>query len=469
MRRASPLDASYLSGETGSWHMHAGALVVLDPATAPEPLTADRVRELVRRRLPLLDPLRKRLVEVPLGLDRPLWVEDAEPDLYHHVRPVGVPAPGGPRQLADLVGSLFSYQLDRSRPLWELWVVDGLDDGRVAVLVKVHHALVDATRGAALYEALLDPRPDAPLDRPAGPSRGTERVPSDVELVLGALISVAGTPWRMARTAAHLARAAAGMVRLRASAEGGGVTFPFQAPRTSLNQPITSRRGLAFVSTPLEDVKTVKRAFGTTVGDVVLALCGGSLRRYLEARGELPDRPLVAQVPVAVRIGDTGDRRANAVSVMAAALGTHLADPVERLQAVQASTRSAALVHRSLGDDPVLEIARAAPPAVMAAGVRAYTRLRLSEHHPPAFNLIVSSVPGPRVPLYTAGARLVALYPMGPLLDGGGLNITAVSHADRMDLGFLVCPDVVPDPWTLADVIPDELETLRKAAERVAA
>lgn len=470
MQRLSGMDASFVYGETPSWHMHAGTLVVLDPSTAPQGFDTGTLRTLFEARAGLLGPFLRRLVEVPFGLDRPVWVDAPLLDLDCHIHRVGVPRPGGQRELGALVGDLFAYKLERDRPLWEIWFIDGLEDGNVGLLVKVHHALVDGARGARLYELLFDLTPDAPFDRPDIPEVRGERVPSAWEMALRALPRLAATPLRAARTAGDLAGSGLRMLRFHRTAEWPSVTFPFQAPRTSLNHAITSHRGFAFCSVPLSEVKVIKNAFSVTVNDVVLGICAGGLRRYLADRGELPAKPLVAQIPVAVHVGDgapsSGQTWGNAVAVMGATLGTHIDDPAERLRAIHASTRSAKLMHRALGDDLILDLADVAPPAVLAAGVRAYSRLRLSERHPPVFNLIISNVQGPPIPLYVAGARLVANYPIGPLLDGGGLNITVISYLDGVDFGFAVCPEIVEDPWSLVDATKAAFAELQKAATR---
>lgn len=219
---------------------------------------------------------------------------------------------------------------------------------------------------------------------------------------------------------------------------------------------------------PLSGVKTVKNAFSVTVNDVVLGICAGALRRYLADGDELPDKPLIAQIPVAVHVDNEGDASGgtwgNATSVMGAALPTQLDDPVERLRAIHASTHSAKAMQHALGDDLILDLADVLPPGLLAAGIRTYSRLRIVDHHPPIFNLIVSNVQGPPLPLYIAGARLEASYPIGPLIDGGGLNITVLSYLDRIDFGFVVCPEIVENPWRIADAVSEAFTELEQAA-----
>ncbi|MGO8870646.1 MAG: WS/DGAT/MGAT family O-acyltransferase [Acidimicrobiales bacterium] len=472
MQRLSGMDASFVYGETPSWHMHAGALVVLDPSTAPHGFDVVRLRSLFEARAGSLGPFLRRLVEVPFGLDRPAWVDDPHLDLDRHVRRVGVPTPGGPRELGALVGDLFAFKLERDRPLWEVWFIEGLEERRVALLVKVHHALVDGARGARLYELLFDATPDAPLERPGTPEVRSERIPSEWEMALRALPRLAGTPLRAARAICQLGPSALGMLRFHNTPEWPGATFPFQAPRTSLNQTITAHRGFAFCSVPFAGVKAIKDAFSVTVNDVVLGICAGALRRYLADRGELPAKPLIAQIPIAVHVDDGGGPSAgvwgNAVAVMGAALATQLDDPADRLRAIHASTSRAKVMHEALGGDLILDLAEVAPPGILAAGVRAYSRFHLSEHHPPIFNLIISNVRGPPIALYVAGARLVANYPIGPLLDGGGLNVTVISYLDHIDFGFAVCSEIVQDPWLLVDATAAAFAELKEAATRSA-
>ncbi len=455
-------------GETRNSHLHLGTLAVLDPSTAGGGFDVDRLRSLFEARAGLLGPFSRRLVEVPFGLDRPGWVDDPHLDLHRQIRSVGLPGPHGPRELGALVGDLLTRKLEPGRPLWEVWYIDGLEDGRVALLTKMHHCLADGVRGSHLYEILYDLEPDAALKREGPPAPLGERIPSGWEMALRSLPHLVTTPLRIARTTGRLGRSAVRMLGVRNSPEGPAITLPFQAPRTSLNGSITPHREFAYSSIPLSGVKAIKNTFSVTVNDVVLTICGGALRRYLADRDELPGKPLIAQIPVAVHLdGGAGspDRPwGNATTIMGAALATHLDDPVERLRAIHASTQSGKAMQKALGDDLILDLADMVPPGLLAAGVRAYNWLRLANYHPPIFNLILSSVPGPDFPLYIGGARLVASYPIGPLLDGGGLNITAISYLGNIDFGYVVCPEIVEDPWQIAAATSVAFTELEKAA-----
>ncbi len=444
--------------------MNVGALLELDPATASSVFNVERVRTLLAHRLDRLGPFRQRLVSVPLGLDRPYWVDDEDIDLRQHVNAYQVPTPGGRDELGTAVGELLARKLDRRRPLWEIWLLEGLSNGRVALLVKAHHSLFDGVAGSRLYEQLCDLEPEAPVERPAGPPEPGSGRPSTLALWSDAVLTTATMPLRLIRGGYQVARSGVGLLRFRSTDHWRTATFPFQAPRTSLNGLLTPRRSFAFCSVPLEDAQAIKQALGITLNDVVLTVTAGALRHYLESRGERTDRPLIAQIPIVVGThGPVDDRRTrgNALSVIGASLATQVDDLIDRARTIHASTESAKGMHRALGEQLVEELARFAPPALLARLIRVYSQLGLAMRHPPIFSLIVSNVPGPPVPLYVAGARVIAGYPIGPLLDGGGLNVTAISYNDSLGFGLCVCPDIVPDAWQLADATKAAFTELR--------
>jgi WS/DGAT/MGAT family acyltransferase len=463
MQRLTGLDAAFLNLETPAAHMHVMAVAVLDPRTAPGPVNAARVRRLVEDRLHLIPPFRRRLVEVPFGLHHPLWVEDPGFDLDFHVRAAALPAPGGTAELADFVGEVASRPLNRSRPLWQLWVVEGLADGRVGIVAKVHHAAIDGASGVEVLAQLVDLEPEAPAAADPVPWQ-PDRVPGDLELVLGSALSLARQPVRAARAARNLVRAGVRLTRrMRSEPVSSGV--PFMTPRLPWNDELTPHRRVAFANVAFDDVLRVKRAFGVTVNDVVLAVVAGALRRHLEAAAALVDRPLVAAVPVSVRAESERSRAGNRVSTLFTQLPAHLDDPAERLRAVAEVTRGAKRVHEDLGPETLAELTEVVAPAVLAGGARLYSQLRLASRVRPAINLIVSNVPGPGFPLYLAGARLERLYPMGPILEGVGLNVTVMSYCGGVDVGFMACRETAGDLDRLAAAVPDALAELGKAAD----
>jgi len=465
MRKVDSAGAGFLYGETAGWHMHVSALLILDPTDAPR-FSFEAVRRGYARRLARAPDLRARLAGAPLGLDRPVLVDDPEFDLDAHFHRTEVPAPGTSREVTDLAASLICRKLDRSRPLWEAWFIDGLEDGRVALVVKIHHALVDGVSGMHLAGLIMD------LEREAGPDAepatppAPEPAPSSAELGLGAVRLLAALPWRSARFANQLARQTATFARHMLGPEPPPRAF--SAPRTRLNRIIGTERRLAVTTLPMDDILTVKTAFGATVNDVVLALIGGALRGYLGARGELPSAPLVAQVPVSVRTEQTLGEMGTQVVNMFTTLATDVADIAERLRVIQSVTTRAKDYQQAIFADRAIALPDLAPPFVLGLAARAFTGLGLERWLPPVYNVIVSDVRGSPVDLYVAGARVEAIYPLGPLLLGSALNVTALSNRDGMDIGFLATPEAVPDPWDLVALTEAELDRLLEAAHAVA-
>ena len=467
MERLSGLDATFLSIETPQGHMHVSMVSVWDAATMPGGYEFAKVRDLIESRLPRVPSFRRRLREVPFNLHFPVWVEDPDFDLDYHVRRVAVPAPGGIEELCDLAGDFCSRQLDRSRPLWEMLVVEGLDNGHIGLLAKVHHSTIDGVSGAEMMVHLFDlePEPAESIQDLASASE-PEHVPSDLEMVGYALRSLARQPLKMARTLPATVTSVVNLVRRRRSSEAGMAT-PFTAPRTPFNGAITPHRSVAVANLSLDDVKSIKRAFGTTVNDVVLALCSGALRRYLQGRDALPETSLIAVVPISVRTPDAeGDGEgSNQVSAMFANLASDLEDPVARLRAIAESTRGAKEEHNAIGAAMLQDWAEFAAPAVFARASRLYSSMRLADRHRPIHNVIISNVPGPPFPLYFAGARLVTLCPLGPVMEGAGLNITVLSYMDSIDVGLIACRELIPDLWALAGAFGESVDELKQAAK----
>lgn len=463
MQRLTGLDATFLYLETPSSHMHVAGLMVLDPASIEGGVTLDSVKEVYRQRLHLAPPFRRRLVEVPFGLHHPLWIEDPDFDIDYHIRGTALPAPGTREQLSTLVGRLSALQLDRTKPLWEVWVIEGLEDGNVAILSKVHHAAIDGASGNELTVALLDLTPDIAQHEPEE-EWVPDRVPTEMELLSYAATSLARQPVRVAKALSKTAGAA--MALRRRNREEPNLTpppSPFSAPRTSFNTAITPRRSFAFTSLSLPRVKAVKAAAGATVNDVVLALCAGALRSYLDAEGEQPDGPLVAMVPVSVRSEDEKDALGNRVTSMFASLATDIDDPVERLKVIHECMAEVKVQQKAIGADTLGDWAEFAAPALAGRAARLYSRTKMADRHRPLFNVTISNVPGPPFPLYSIGARMVANYPVGPIMDGGGINMTVMSYLDSLDFGVLACPDLVGDVWSITEGLQQALDDLVEA------
>ena len=466
MQRLTGLDAAFLALETPSSHMQVCAIAVLDPSTVPDTSYGtfyERVRALMEARMHLVPVLRRRLVEVPFSLQVPGWIEDPDFDIGYHLRRAALPAPGGPKELAAFAADVSSRPLDRSKPLWEAYVVEGLEHGYVAYITKIHHSLIDGIAGVAILSALFDLEADAPLE-PAIPAKEwrPEAVPSDAEMLARAMVALAQRPLKMFQAMTNFVPGAIRAIR-RARDQALDVALPLTAPRLSMNRTITAHRIISLSSVPLNDVKAVKNALGVTVNDVVLAVLTGALRTYLERRDELPDKPLVASIPTSVRdAADTGF--GNRVSSMFAALPVEQTDPVERVGSVARSMSGAKGVHEEVGGSALQDWAEVAAPALFNRAMRLYSRMRVGERLRPVINLIASNVPGPPWPLYFAGARLVAIHPFGPIFDDCGLNVTVISYLDHIDFGFIACHELAPDLDVLATAVPDALTELMKAA-----
>lgn len=464
----SGIDAAFLAVETPTNHMHVASLVLLDPLTAPVGWGFADLRGLVQSRLHLVPPFRRRVVEVPFGLEHPLWVEDPAFDLDHHLFRAALPGPGGEVELSTYAAQVVSRPLDRSRPLWEMHVIEGLESGQLGLLVKIHHAAIDGLLGAELLVQLLDLQPEPRAVAPEAPPWEPDTVPSVADLVAGALPSLAARPAALVEAA----RRTLDTVRLvRQRNEEATVPpppAPFSAPRTSINGPVTSLRRVAWAQVALEDVKVVKNAFACTVNDVVLAVCGGAVRTYMAGRDEHPDGDLVALVPVSVRGDDLLPTMANLLSPMLVSLATSVEDPVERLLAVAQSARMAKAQERDVGFGVVKDWAEVVVPALASTAAQWASRVRLADHVRPPCNVVVSNVPGPPIPLYLAGARVAALFPMGPVADGIGLNITVLSYMGRLYFGLVGDEAAVPAVGDIAGRVPPALEELAKAAAMAA-
>jgi diacylglycerol O-acyltransferase len=487
MRQLSPLDAQFLMIESPTTVGHVGSLIVLDPSTAPGGAwDLDTVRKVIEARLHLSPVFRQRLVEVPLGLTRPYWVDDPDFDIEFHIRELAIPAPGSDQQLGEQVARIHARALDRRRPLWELYVISGLAGGRAAVYSKVHHAAIDGVSGAEILASVLDIRPEPREVEPQTQPFVPRQLPSTVNLVRRGLSAMAANPVEVARTvpsalqyldqlpgagslgvARGITDVASTLGRLVGAAKrppASATARKLKAPRTALNGTITAHRRFAFDSVPLADIKTVRKRFGGTVNDIVMALCTSALRRWLLDHDSLPDGPLVAAVPVSVRRRGQSGAGGNQISVMLAELPTHLGDPEDRVVAMRAAMDEAKARFDAVPATLLRDLSVLVPTA--GSGLAARSLFNLATVPGPPFNLFISNVPGPQVPLYLAGADVEGVYPVSAVTSvTGALNITLFSYNGSLDFGLIACREMVPDVWNLIGYVKDALAELVKLSE----
>jgi WS/DGAT/MGAT family acyltransferase len=481
MRQLTSLDAQFLALESARQTGHVGGLAILDPSTAPGgKLDSSRIIALLEERLPALPPFRWKLAEVPLGLDFPYWIEDPDFDLNFHVREIALPTPGSDKQLSEQVARIMARPLDRSRPLWEVYVIHGLEAGHVAMLTKIHHAVIDGMSGAEIMGLLLDLSPEG--REPPEPVRtpDVEEKPGQLGMLARGLLGVPRYPVRLLRSlpstipnvdevpAIFGGIPGAGTVGRIASRVQGVVTDgttrgrnTLQAPKTKFNGRISPHRRFAFGQLPLDEVKEVKKARGVTVNDVVVSICAGAVRRWLVEHDDLPDEPLVAQIPVSVRTDEQIGTYGNRIMLMSAPLFTDVKGPVERLQRTHEAMVDMKERHKALPASLLQGANELIPPAVFSRAAQLTFRLSTSRPGRPAWNLVISNVPGPQFPLYLAGARLVANYPFSVITDGMGLNITVMSYDGNLDFGIVADYDLMPDVDKMIGWLRKELDALR--------
>ncbi|MBV9915724.1 MAG: wax ester/triacylglycerol synthase family O-acyltransferase [Solirubrobacterales bacterium] len=490
MRQLTSLDAQFLALESSRQAGHVGAVAVLDPSTRPNGrLELADIHNMIAERLPLLPPFRWRLKQVPLGLDYPYWIDDPDFDLEYHVRELALAPPPTDEKLAEQVARIFSRPLDRTRPLWEVYVIHGLADGHVAVMTKIHHAVIDGMSGAEIMGVLLDLSPEG-WELPPEPPETMglpERDPGEAEMLVRGVLGAPRYGLRVARALPStlpniedvavfaqlpgvktLGRTSARLARLLRGGEPRVLEHTdLTPPRTSFNGRVSPHRRFAFGALGLSEVKAVKNAHGCTVNDVVLSVCAGALRRWLIEHDDLPDAPLVAQVPVSVRSEEQAGTYGNRIGMLSVPLFTNVDDPVERLRRTHEAMLLVKERHKAMPADLLQDATQFIPPAVFARASR--ITFSLAAARKPIWNLVVSNVPGPQLPLYMAGARLVANYPVSVITDGMGLNITVMSYEGHLDFGIVADREQMRDVWKLIGWLGESLEELLPVDEVPAA
>ena len=443
-QRLSGLDASFLHLETDTQPLQVFSVLELDTATIPGGYRFDRFRDELSARVQAVPAFREKVSDSVLNLDHPVWEADSDFAIDRHVHRIALQTPGDRAEFGEICSRLAGLPLDRRRPLWEMWVIEGLggsvDNGRLAVLLKMHHAAADGVTYTTLLSQLFSTEPEAPPPDPVQAAVAT----SPLRIAIGGLARLVIRPLLLILNVLP-ATLRAVVDTVRRAASGRAMAAPFCAPRTALNARLTAHRNVAFAQLDLDDVKRVKNHFGVTVNDVVMALVGGVLRQFLLDRGELPRSSLVALVPASVH--QPSDRTArNQVSGMFARLQTHIADPVERLRALAEANTNAKEHTSAIGATLLQDWGQILGPVILGTAKRVYallTRFR------PMYNVVVSNVPGPQG-RYFLGAEVSAMYPFGPVLHGAGLNITVLSINGKLHFGLISCSELLPDLWEVA-------------------
>ena len=467
MQQLSGMDASFLYLETGNTPMHIGSLSIYDQSTAPGGKVSFKdILQFFDERLHKAGAFRQRLARVPLSLDHPYWIEDPDFDLEFHVRHIALPAPGDWRQLCIQAARLHARPLDRNKPLWEAYVIEGLDNveglpkGSFALVTKIHHAAIDGVSGAEISTAIHDLAPNSEIDEPDEPWVA-ERVPTGIELLTRSAAKSVSAPWKFGkllyRSAPPLAKVVAGLATKQ-------LKIPTSVPRTRFNRHVSPHRVFTGRAFDLKEVKAIKNTQeGTTVNDVVVSICGGALRHYLADKDELPTRSLVAMAPMSARPTDMQKAAGNLVTAMSLPIRSNIADPLERMIAVSEESAQAKKLTFTMGPHLAADAAEFLPSTLSGLLARAFASSGLADQVPPIVNTIITNVPGPNIPLYSMGSRMVATFGLGPIAHGLGLFQTVLSYNDTITISAVADRDMMPDPAFYGECLQRAFDELKSA------
>ena len=469
MEQLSGLDSAFLYLETPRTPMHIGSIAIYDPSTAPNSFVRFKdILNFIEQRLHLAKSFRRKIANVPLSLDYPYWVDDPDFDLEYHVRHIALPQPGDWRQLCIQAARLHSRPVDLSKPLWEFTVIEGLNNvpgvpkGSYAIVSKIHHAAIDGVSGVDIANAVHSLDPAGTI---AGPDRPwiPERTPTSVELLARAQVNTLATPLRLART---VAKSAPGIARMIGGLARGRLHTTFgRVPRTRFNGSVSTHRVVDGRDFSLAEIKDIRSRWpGATVNDVVVAVVGGAMRAYLKGKNELPRESLVCMAPISVRQPGEKNTLGNQVSAMTIPIGTHIADPFGRLQFVHEEAENSKALTNAAGARQMAEYSSFMPSTLTGLAARLYVRLGLANRIAPMFNTVITNIPGPPVPLYMNGARLVTQFGLGPVFEGMGIIHPVWSYCGRITISFTSDRSIVPDPEVYAECIQESFEELKAAA-----
>ncbi|MEM9172911.1 MAG: wax ester/triacylglycerol synthase family O-acyltransferase [Pseudomonadota bacterium] len=466
MEQLSGLDASFLYMETTNTPMHIGSLCIYDQSTAPGGMVRFKdILAFYEERLHRTKVFRRRLARVPMSLDHPYWIEDPDFDLEFHVRHIALPRPGDWRQLCIQTARLHARAMDLNRPLWEVYVIEGLDavqgvpKGSFAVVTKVHHAAIDGVSGSEMGAALHDLSPDADV---APPARDwvAEREPTDVELFARTGARVATAPSRAYRL---IKSAVPAIGRLTGGLVSKELHRPPPVPRTRFNGQVSSHRVFDARTFSLDEIRAIKRVHNVSVNDVIVAVCGGALRAYLEAKYELPEESLVAMAPMSTR-AQGAEAGGNQVATLSLPVGSNIEDPVERVMAVHEASTNAKKMTYAMGPELLVGAAEFLPSTTSGMLMRGFARMRLAETIPPVFNTVITNVPGPNVPLFSMGSKMVANYGLGPAVHGIGLFQPVLSYNNQITISAISCREMMPDPAFYMECLQQSYDAMKAAS-----
>ena len=464
MQQLSGLDASFLYLETSGTPMHIGSLSIYDQSTAPGgKVTFKSILQFFNERLHKARAFRQRIVRVPMSLDHPYWIEDPDFDLEFHVRHIALPDPGDWRQLCIQAARLHARPLDRNKPLWEAYVIEGLDNvagvpkGSFALVTKIHHAAIDGVSGAEISAAIHDLQPESDIDGPQ--TWVPERLPTGVEMLTKSALKSVATPLKFGKL---VYRSAPSLGKVVAGISSRQLKLPVRVPRTRFNANVSPHRVFDGRTFDLNEVKAIKNSQpGTTVNDVVVTVCGGALRQYLAAKHELPSESMVAMAPMSARPEERRKSAGNLVTAMSLPVRSDIEDPLERLLAVNHESAMAKKLAYTMGPHLAADAAEFLPSTISGLLARTFANAGLSERLPPLVNTVITNVPGVNMPLYSMGSRMVATFGLGPVVHGLGLFQPVLSYNNTITISAVADRDMMPDPAFYSECLQSSFDALK--------
>ncbi len=470
MKQLNSIDAAFLYLESAKAPMHVGGVYIFEKPEGKDQFNYKEFRDFIGSRIHQVDMFRQRLVEVPLNLGRPYWAKDPDFNLDFHLAHMAVPQPGGLKELMALAGRIFSRPLDRGRPLWEMAFVEGLNGidnlkpGSFAVIAKAHHAAIDGMSGATMMAAIFDMFPKPVKVKPEEKPFKGEKIPHGLKLITKSTGKALNTPLKVLKFAKNTAVSTTSTVIEAAKKKVKAPPRLFSSPKTLFNVPVTHNRIFSGSWVELDRIKAIKnKVEGTTINDVVLTICSGALSKYLKGKKNPPKKSLVAMAPISVRSESKKNAGGNQISGMLVSLATDEKDLLSRLHAINTSSKGSKVYSKAVGAEQMMDLV---PSQLASLASRLYTTMGVSEMHNPLYNLIITNVPGPPIPLYLNGAKMRAIFGLSPLFDGMALIITVFSYSGRVYFGLASCQEIMPDIDDLSEYIKDALTELEAAVNK---